>query len=123
MFLSRVSSCCTDPLSAYTSFLLSSSPPQAVEVVERDLLWDGPPIRLSNKGHLRLAAYLFKVRLSPTGGGADIDSITSWPTLLFHAQSLPECNRQGQAANLKKAPAQRQNCSPKGALLSLVLCK
>jgi hypothetical protein len=35
---------------------------QAVEIVERDLLWDGPPIRLSNKGHLRLAAYLFKVR-------------------------------------------------------------
>lgn len=35
---------------------------QAVDVVERDLLWDGPPIRLSNKGHLRLAAYLFKVR-------------------------------------------------------------
>ena len=35
--------------------------PQAVEIVERDLLWDGPPIRLSNKGHLRLASYLFKV--------------------------------------------------------------
>lgn len=35
---------------------------QAVEIVEKDLLWDGPPIRLSNKGHLRLAAYLFKVR-------------------------------------------------------------
>ncbi|KAF8069533.1 hypothetical protein HT031_001650 [Scenedesmus sp. PABB004] len=32
----------------------------AVEIFEHDLLWDGPPIRLSNKGHLRLATYLFK---------------------------------------------------------------
>jgi hypothetical protein len=33
---------------------------QAVEIFDHDLLWDGPPIRLSNKGHLRLATYLFK---------------------------------------------------------------
>jgi hypothetical protein len=33
---------------------------QAVEIFEHDFLWDGPPIRLSNKGHLRLATYLFK---------------------------------------------------------------
>lgn len=41
---------------------------QAVEIVEKDLLWDGPPIRLSNKGHLRLASYLFKVRGKGEGG-------------------------------------------------------
>jgi hypothetical protein len=33
---------------------------EAVEIFSQDLLWDGPPIRLSNKGHLRLATYLFK---------------------------------------------------------------
>ncbi|WIA10200.1 hypothetical protein OEZ85_010403 [Tetradesmus obliquus] len=33
---------------------------EAVEIFEHDLLWDGPPVRLSNKGHLRLATYLFK---------------------------------------------------------------
>ncbi|KAF6265383.1 hypothetical protein COO60DRAFT_1697920 [Scenedesmus sp. NREL 46B-D3] len=33
---------------------------EAVEIFEHDLLWDGPPIRVSNKGHLRLATYLFK---------------------------------------------------------------
>lgn len=31
-----------------------------MELFEQSLLWDGPPIRLSNKGHLRLATYLFK---------------------------------------------------------------
>lgn len=43
---------------------------QAVEAFSHDLLWDGPPIRLSNKGHLRLASYLFKyfahLRIIPT---------------------------------------------------------
>jgi len=47
---------------AQPCFVSCHSSVQAVEVVERDLLWDGPPIRLSNKGHLRLASYLFKVR-------------------------------------------------------------
>eukprot|EP00878_Enallax_costatus_P000136 GHUV01000177.1.p1 GENE.GHUV01000177.1~~GHUV01000177.1.p1 ORF type:complete len:376 (+),score=115.02 GHUV01000177.1:645-1772(+) len=43
---------------------------EAVEIFNQNLLWDGPPIRLSNKGHLRLATYLFKyfahVRIIPT---------------------------------------------------------
>jgi hypothetical protein len=33
---------------------------EAVDIFSHDFLWDGPPIRLSNKGHLRLATYLFK---------------------------------------------------------------
>eukprot|EP00775_Hariotina_reticulata_P010838 gene10838-10994_t len=33
---------------------------KSVEIFTQSLVWDGPPIRISNKGHLRLAAYLFK---------------------------------------------------------------
>ena len=33
---------------------------EAVDIFSHDFLWDGPPIRLTNKGHLRLATYLFK---------------------------------------------------------------
>jgi hypothetical protein len=29
-----------------------------VEHISKDCLWDGPPITLSNKGHLRVAKYL-----------------------------------------------------------------
>jgi hypothetical protein len=38
----------------------AAAAPQAVEIFEHDLLWDGSLIRLSNKGHLRLATYMFK---------------------------------------------------------------
>jgi hypothetical protein len=34
---------------------------QAVQCVEQEVLWDAPDIRLTNKDHLRMATYIFKV--------------------------------------------------------------
>eukprot|EP00877_Chromochloris_zofingiensis_P000594 jgi/Chrzof1/10535/Cz05g02110.t1 len=43
---------------------------ELVDLFSHDLLWDGPPIMMSNKGHVRVAGYLFKflahLRIIPT---------------------------------------------------------
>lgn len=36
-------------------------PPQAVQCVEQEVLWDAPDICLTKKDHLRVATYIFKV--------------------------------------------------------------